>query len=163
MSKEIDWQAASLTDLTNHIINVHHALLYRKLPLISALLNESFRELWMKHPSMVKAHQLYHEMQANLLQHLMVEETAGFPLIQASEKDKTVSLDRFTSTLGDHEKAHANVLTALAEIRGLLWDFSPPAEFGATIAHCVKELDAIEKDLKTHIHLENDILFKRVA
>jgi regulator of cell morphogenesis and NO signaling len=44
-------------------------------------------------------------------------------------------------------------------IRTLTSDFTPPADACPTWRVCLQELEAFERDLHAHVHLENNILF----
>lgn len=157
-----DWQSTSLTALTRHIISTHHAYLNRQLPLLSALLTAHTRAYWRQHPELLQAHRLFHQMKTGLDQHLIKEETAGFPLIQAHEAGAAVSLAPFSGNIPDHEAEHADARATLAQLRHTLWDHQLPADVGAEVQPTLDLLAALDADLETHIHLENDILFPRV-
>lgn len=157
-----DWGRAPLAELVDHIIVTHHGLLHRAMPLLSAELTQHVRDWWMKHPELLQAHTVFHRAKAGLEQHLIQEETAGFPLIKRHERDAGVSVAPFVNTVAQHREAHAQVLKELREVQHLLWDGKPPADVGPGVAVTLQQLAAVVDDLATHIHLENDVLFKRL-
>lgn len=59
----------------------------------------------------------------------------------------------------EHEEAGA----LMAQIRNLTNDYTPPANACTTFRISMAELKAFEEDLHRHIHLENNILFPRIA
>ena len=162
MNNDAEWQQAPLAQLIDHILAAHHAYLHRELPVISQLLTQHTRKYWMKHPEFLQAHTQFHHGKTALEQHLMQEETAGFPLIQAHEKDASKPLALFVNTMDQHAKAHSDALDALAGVKKTLWNGQLPADIGPEVAITLQQLDALLVDLKQHIHLENDILFPRV-
>lgn len=162
MADDQEWQQASLNALAEHIVSAHHAYLYRQLPLISAMLAAVTRQHWRRHPQFLKVHALFHRMKAELEQHLMKEETAGFPAIHAYEQAPGAQLTRFIDNIGDHIAEHAGVNRLLGEIRQAAQDYQSPAETGADVEALFAALIELESDLGQHIHLENDILFVRV-
>ena len=60
--------------------------------------------------------------------------------------------------LQEHDEAGA----ALAKIRSLTNDFTPPAEACNTYRALFAGLAELEEDLHRHIHLENSVLFPAV-
>lgn len=162
MTVRTNWQQVPMGQLTDHILTTHHAFLHRQVPLIAALLLDHVRQSWMKHPEFLAAHALFHNVQAELEQHLIQEETAGFPLIHAHDTDPTVRLDPFANTLDQHLAAHAHVMDLLRQVRERLWNYVAPADLGSEVAFTFGQLQQLEADLREHIHLENDVLFPRV-
>ena len=47
----------------------------------------------------------------------------------------------------------------MAQIRELTGGYVPPDDACTTYRVCLQELEAFEKDLHEHVHLENNILF----
>lgn len=161
MSTETDWQQRPLGELVDHILTQHHAYTYRTLSLISEMLTWNMRNHWMKHPELLQAHIAFHRVKAALEQHMIQEETAGFRLIKAHEKNPGVSLAPFLNTIDQHEEAHADAASGMAEVKTILWNGSAPADLGREVATTLEQIDALLTDLIEHIHLENDILFPR--
>jgi regulator of cell morphogenesis and NO signaling len=61
------------------------------------------------------------------------------------------------------EMEHEAAGNAMFEIRELTGGYEVPADGCTTYAVCLRELDAFEKDLHAHVHLENNILFPKAA
>lgn len=61
------------------------------------------------------------------------------------------------------EMVHEEAGALMAQIRSLTNDYTPPANAGTTFRISMAELKAFEEDLHCHIHLENNILFPRIA
>ena len=57
------------------------------------------------------------------------------------------------------EMEHESAGNAMRRIRELTGGFAPPADACATYTATLGELDAFERDLHQHVHLENNILF----
>lgn len=162
MTNDNAWREAPLGRLTDHIVGIHHAYLNRELPLIGELLTAHVRQYWLQHPKLLKAHSLFAEVRALVEQHLIKEETAGFPLINAHEKDASKLLAPFVDSIDNHIDEHARVTALFAQVRIALWSYHVPDGVGAEVAYTCARLEQLEKDLAEHIHLENDILFPRV-
>lgn len=50
----------------------------------------------------------------------------------------------------------------MAEIRALTNGYAPPADAGAACRLCLNELEAFERELHVHLHIEADMLFPKV-
>jgi regulator of cell morphogenesis and NO signaling len=61
------------------------------------------------------------------------------------------------------EAEHKFVGDAMAEMRHLTGGFAPPEDACATYRVCLQELDAFERDLHDHVHLENNVLFPKAV
>jgi len=61
------------------------------------------------------------------------------------------------------EAEHESAGEAMFEIRQLTNGYTVPADGCATYTVCLQELDAFEKDLHAHVHLENNILFPKAS
>lgn len=161
MTTDASWQQATLAELANHIVNTHHAYLYRELPLIEALLTAHLRAHWFKHPELLKAHQLFRQLQTELMQHMIKEETGGFALLNAREKNPEVSIKPFVDYIGQHLQDHASVSDLLAQVRAALHDYALPDDLAPGMEGTCGRLRQMESDLARHIHLEDDILFEK--
>jgi regulator of cell morphogenesis and NO signaling len=61
------------------------------------------------------------------------------------------------------EVEHRFVGDAMAEMRHLTGGFTPPEDACGTYRVCLQELDAFERDLHEHVHLENNVLFPKAV
>ena len=102
-----------------------------------------------------------------LTQHMVKEEHVLFPYI-----DALVAAGRGGSMPGAPFGAVANPIRmmeiehqaagdAMAAIRQLSGDYTPPADACTTFKVTYQELQAFEADLHQHVHLENNILFPK--
>lgn len=153
------WQDMPLDHLADHIVSSHHALLNRQLPLVSELLLAHVRRYWRQHPELFEAQRIFAEARIATEQHLIKEETAGFPLLRAHVQDPSKSIAPFTNSIDGHIAEHAKITALFGDLRKALWNYQPPEDLGAEVAHTCELLDEIDRDLEKHIHLENDVLF----
>jgi regulator of cell morphogenesis and NO signaling len=59
------------------------------------------------------------------------------------------------------EAEHESTGAAMEQIRTLTRDYVPPRDACTTYRVTLLELEAFERDLHTHVHLENNILFPK--
>jgi regulator of cell morphogenesis and NO signaling len=94
-------------------------------------------------------------MHESVLEHLAKEERVLFPLIENGQG--RVAAGPVHVMEHEHED-HARALTTL---RRLTTDFSPPADACVTWRALYLGLQQLEEELMVHIHLENNVLFRR--
>ncbi|MCB1183935.1 iron-sulfur cluster repair di-iron protein [bacterium] len=165
-SDATDWQAVSLTKLTTHIVDTHHAFMKRELPRIADLLAKVRNAHEGHHPELADLAGVYGALRAEIEAHLGKEEQVLFPLIQEMEATRQAGnahCGSVNNPIRVMEHEHDNAGAALAKMRELTDDYTVPADGCATFAAMLDGLAAIERDLHIHIHKENNILHPRAA
>jgi len=149
--------------LIDYIENTHHQFVREKIPQILAYAAKVANVHGERHPENIKIYKLFSELAKELLEHLEDEEKNVFPLIKSYLNDGENSVDHetFVSALNklvdDHEEAGA----IMAQINELSNRFTPPADGCTTYRILYQNLEGFEQDLHKHVHLENNILFKK--
>jgi regulator of cell morphogenesis and NO signaling len=97
---------------------------------------------------------------------MLKEETVLFPIIARLEPASEVAQFHRVSVINpirvmEHE--HDDAGTALARLRALSGDYTPPADACRTYRALLEGLAELEADLHVHIHEENNILFPRAC
>jgi len=155
-----DWMSAPLEELIDHIVGTHHVYLRQALPRLTAVAAEALTPL----------ERVFLDLRSELESHMWKEEMVLFPLIRgllAAEKTGVKPPPAHCGSVNNPirvmEHEHAAATSALGEMRRLTGDYALPA--GAPESHqtLFRGLSELEADLKTHIHLENDILFPRAT
>lgn len=163
---ETDWTAASLDELIANILNEHHAYLRRELPRLAEITAKVHSVHGERHPELAEVRQTYDGLRAELEAHMIKEEQILFPLIQAMESFQTLEAAHCGSVQNpirvmEHE--HDSAGAALARMRKLTNDFTPPEDGCNTYRAMLYGLAELEADLHLHIHKENNILFPRAT
>jgi regulator of cell morphogenesis and NO signaling len=165
-SAERDWQEAPLSDLCDHIVDVHHAFLRRELPAIGERLGKVAAKHGAMVSSLIELEKRFDELSTDLLEHIDQEEQGLFPLCRSLDEDVESGEDFDTALvarrLAMHEHAHAEVGKTLAVMRELGGGYRPETALCTTHRLVVEALDRLERDLHRHIHEENNILFPRL-
>jgi len=159
-----DWTKASFSDLIDHVINTHHAYLNQELPKLSELTRKIYRVHGADHTELSNVYKLFHTLKMELEQHLIKEEEIVFPLIkkyEANPSDELLekTLNVITELEGEHEEA-GNVLK---ELRKITNGYKMPRDGCQSYDLTFKGLELLESDTFQHIHLENNIMFPRLA
>lgn len=152
---ERDWARVSTPALVGHIIERHHAYLREVTPAILHMTD---------HLARVHRHtELHHharELFDTLAAHLDYEEQALFPtlMMHAGAASDAATRRSLTVTHADHHE----IATVQKRLRTC-------AREGVNYDRCVtrrmllRELDHLDRDLKRHTRLEDDILMARFA
>jgi regulator of cell morphogenesis and NO signaling len=164
-----DWNAASLTELVNHIVEVHHAYMKMALPRLRGLLSAVIQAHSRHHGATLRQVQtLFDDLDEEISSHLMKEEKILFPFITAmelhSQKNQPIPLAPCGSVshpVQQMEHEHESAGKVLAKLREVTSDYALPPDACPTFKAMYEELRRMEADLHRHIHLENNILFPR--
>lgn len=149
------WDHEPLSELIDFIVGTYHRRLRETFPeLLRMATKVEARHAANPHCPAGLAAQLT-AMHQEVLEHLAKEERVLFPLILSGQ-------GRMASgpvQVLEHE--HASHAHDLQIIRQLTHDLQPPAEACATWRALYVGLQALEQELMVHIHLENNVLFRR--
>ncbi|MBM7552965.1 iron-sulfur cluster repair di-iron protein [Thalassobacillus pellis] len=158
-----DWDAVSNTELVDHIVYTHHAFLNEELPALGQFVSKIFRVHGDHHPHLRELHKLYNELKTELEAHLIKEETEVFPLVKEYDENPSEELrNRIHAANGTLENEHDHAGDILKQIHTITGGFEPPQDACNSYRITYKRLAELEEDTFQHIHLENNILFKRI-
>jgi regulator of cell morphogenesis and NO signaling len=149
----VDWSAASIDELIDHIVETHHVYLRDELPRLSQLWARVARAHGGPKPELVEVSATFETLRAELEPHLAHEEAEVFPAFRAAAGG--ASLD-----LLEHD--HAEVGRLLARLSELTHGFDQTLALCGTHRAAVDGLRELTLDLHEHVHEENNILFPRV-
>jgi regulator of cell morphogenesis and NO signaling len=155
-----------LAELIDHIVGKHHNYLRNEMPEISNKIDKVLAAHGERHGDTLTAlRDVYRGLKAELSDHMMKEERILFPMIRNMEVTArlTMPAGAIQHPIRVMEHEHASAGQALAEMRRLTKDFSPPDDACNTFRVLYRQIEELESDLHTHIHLENYILFPRAA
>jgi regulator of cell morphogenesis and NO signaling len=120
------------------------------------------------HPENIDIFNKFATLSNEMIEHLEAEESTVFPLIKKiSEKLKNgetlleTEKEKLKGQLSLMEDDHDGAGQLIADIRKLSNDFTPPADACRTYHILYQNLAGFEEDLHKHVHLENNILFKK--
>ncbi len=156
--------------LSRFIVDRHHAYVRAQLPVISAHLARLSDVHGARHPELLTITQHFRTIADELSMHLMKEEEILFPYICAlarAEAEGSGAPPNMFGTVRNPirmmEAEHQSAGNELDLVRELSGNFTVPADGCATYDVCFEELAAFDRDLRVHIHLENNILFPKAV
>jgi len=150
------WDEKPIAELVEHIVGFYHRRLREELPELVALATkvESRHADKASCPRGLRAH--LEAVHAAVLDHLAKEEQVLFPAILAGRGRLAAG------PISVMESEHDDHAADLRETRRLTADLVPPAEACTSWRALYLRLGAFEAELMDHIHLENNVLFRRV-
>ena len=154
--------------LINYIENTHHRFVRSKINEIGAYAQKVAQVHGERHPWNITIFHDFVNLSRELLDHLEAEEKTVFPLIkqlaELRENGQTVDKELVLSLRTELEKMfadHDGAGEIIAKIRETSNDFTPPADACTTYRILYQNLAGFEEDLHKHVHLENNILFRK--
>ncbi|MBI1837634.1 MAG: iron-sulfur cluster repair di-iron protein [Flavobacteriia bacterium] len=164
----IDFNTWDLSDLANHIVDVHHHYVTQSIPVMYEFMNKVCRVHGDHNPELHEISKYFSEVAEELTMHMPKEEMILFPYIkQLNEANKlglTVERPGFgtiQNPIKMMEMEHISAGNSMEKAKELSNNFTPPEHACATYRVLFSKLAEFEEDLHHHIHLENNILFKK--
>ena len=146
-----------VSDLVDHVVEVHHGYLWDELPRVGALVEKILDVHGERHPELAEIAACWAAVRADLEPHLLKEERELFPMVKelaaAGSTREPISV-----TMREHDELGA----LLATLRSLTDGYRPPDDGCATYRACFVALEELEADTHLHIHKENNVLFPMV-
>ncbi len=168
--KTRDWRGEPLTALVSHILDTHHAFDREELARLEPLLAKVVSVYRESHPELVQIQSVFIALKQDLLNHMMKEEQVLFPYIielQEAADGRAAKPFPFFGTVQNPVRMmmmeHDTVGDMLRQIREISSNFAAPPEACVSYRTLYEALEGLERDLHTHIHLENNLLFPRAV
>lgn len=162
LKEEFDFRRMKSGDLIDYIVNTHHIFLKNTLPEVSELSAKILRVHGPNHNELFKVHRLFSNLKTELDQHLIKEEEILFPLIKEYDVNQSSELlEKINTVMKETEDEHEGAGDILKALRKITEDYKVPDDGCTTFRLTYSKIQEIESDLFQHIHLENNILFKR--
>jgi len=165
---EEDFSQATSTALIRHIVETHHAYVRSELPRLQAMAERVAAKHGPAHPECTSIQRNLAQLAEELNSHLNKEERILFPYIEDLERSQSRDAAAPSACFGSVEgpiqvmiNEHEGAATLLGEMRAATHGFVPWPEACPTTVGLYYGLDAFERDLHRHVHLENNLLFPR--
>jgi regulator of cell morphogenesis and NO signaling len=160
------YQQMTLSQLIDHIVNVHHHYVEETIPALKFYLEKIERVHGDRHPELSQIREEFFATAGALTAHLKKEEFILFPYIKAMEeaKSKNFPLSKphfghIENPIAMMEDEHDTEGERFRRIAALTQNYTPPTDACQTYRVAFSLLQEFEQDLHTHIHLENNVLF----
>lgn len=158
-----EWNDLGPSELTRHIVDVHHAYLHEELPRLNMLALRVAGVHGAHHPELREIARVFGKLRDELDPHLRQEEETVFPMIRRLAAGEELDTDRteapITALMAEHDDAGA----LLERLRALTDGYRTPADGCASYHALFDGLAELEADTHLHVHIENNLLFPAVA
>ncbi|MCB0835661.1 MAG: iron-sulfur cluster repair di-iron protein [Bacteroidetes bacterium] len=149
----------------------HHRYVTNKIPEISAYLKKICAVHGDNHPELIEIKHLFDQSAGALSMHMKKEELILFPFARKLVKMKAGESNAMESAPFGSVNNPINMMLhehdtegeRFRQIAALTNEYSPPAGACTTYRVTFSMLKEFEEDLHLHIHLENNIVFPKVA
>lgn len=163
-----DYQDWELDFLSDYIYQKHHTYIEKRSPEILAYLNKICSVHGKKHPELIEIAHLFKGAVEDLTIHMKKEELILFPYIKklakahrSEEELNAPSFNTISNPINIMHDDHDNEGERFRKISKLTNNYTLPEDACNTYKITFSLLKDFEEDLHKHIHLENNILFKR--
>lgn len=162
-----DYNSWPLDLLADYIEKKHHRFVGAQIPVIKGFLAKIVEVHGSKHPELVQVKELFSQSADELSHHMMKEERILFPSVKemiaadAAQQLYAPFFGTIKNPVAVMMSEHENEGDRFREISRLTNGYTPPADACTTYRVAFESLKEFEKDLHTHIHLENNILFPK--
>ena len=163
-----DPEKFTLTQLIQRIVRVHHRRVRQDLPALALMGARLEERLAARHPELAPLARLTAQLHREMFAHIGREEQVLFTWIARMEEEGRVSYpgseDGFRSlgsAMASMQQNHRAAAEILDELEQRTNGFAPPRDACATRRAFFAGLRDFQRDLREHLHLEEDILFPR--
>jgi regulator of cell morphogenesis and NO signaling len=161
-----DWSRATLSELAEHIVEVHHGRLRRDLPRLQRLAETVAEAHGKARPELIRVRDLLADFAAATGRHMNEEERMLLPvvrLLEGAERCRECGLAG--APFGDWaieamERDHRGCDAIFERLKQAAGDFRPPQDACTAHRRLLEGLAALEKDLAQHDAEEHDVLFR---
>ncbi len=171
-SPGLNWEAKPLADLSNYIVREHHAYTRIQIAKINVLLREAALVHGFSNPQLLMLKNLFLEMGGETRSHMSREEEMLFPYLahrEKAEEDHQALPNPFAESPFFRQPArilqweHRMTGEEWVQVRMLTDNYRLHEKAGEDLRKLYLALEELEMDLRRHVHLENNILFKRAV
>lgn len=162
-TEEIDWMNMPLAELVNHIIHHYHAKTRELLEELDGFVSKVYRVHGERDLYLKELYTQFYLLKDELEQHLLGEEQRIFPkVIEYDANNELESLEAARAEIAILEEEHEGAGEILKKIRQATNDYELPLNACNTYRLTYLKLEELESLTFDHIHLENNVLFRRL-
>jgi regulator of cell morphogenesis and NO signaling len=162
INQSLNFKEWDLCFLMDYIKNTHHKYIIKTLPDLVFYTDKIASVHGDNHPELIDIADKINKVNAELTQHLKMEEEVLFPAIKSHIDDpqkitKDTIISEITRMLAEHDFAGG----VFDEINKTTDGYKTPDDACNTYKVAFKTLKQFEDDIHVHVHLENNILYPK--
>jgi regulator of cell morphogenesis and NO signaling len=156
-----------LDELSDYIVKRHHSYVRENIPFLQQKLEKLCNAHGENHPELFEVKAMFDGAAENLTAHMQKEEMVLFPYIQKMVKykqDGAYNADELgwvLQPISMMEAEHQVEGERFEKMSSITDNYTPPPDGCGTYRVSYQTLQEFEQDLHRHIHLENNILFRK--
>jgi regulator of cell morphogenesis and NO signaling len=155
----VDPTSLSDADLVHHIVTRYHDRVRQLLPFLRGLSAKVAHVHGARHPELRTLVQFIHELDEVLWSHLDDEEACLFLAVRSGQTNQALLQELLTVMTGDH----AAIRTLLGRVHEAAEEYRVPEGACASYRLLFTELERLERDLRSHLWLEDEVLLPRLV
>lgn len=155
------WSEHSISEIIRQLVDVHHAFTARSLVGLRPAVTKVLLTHGPIYDFLSYLSEATEGLFTNLERHMQQENQIIFPMILELERSGDAPPD-FLDLLHDLEGDHSELGDNFRLVREISADYKTPDDACTTFRALYSGLMELEKDMKLHIHLENNVLLPRV-
>lgn len=159
-----DADAMTLSQLCDHIQEVHHGYLREELPRLDFMTRKVAAVHGEHEPRLFKLRKVFETFNAEMTTHTNEEDENVFPAIrrlEASGNGGSTASFNLAASLEKLEHEHDAAGAALEQFKALSDNYTPPEWACNTFRALYDGLAQLEKNMHHHVHKENNVLFPK--
>lgn len=156
--------AMTLTELCDHIQQVHHGYLREELPRLDFMTRKVAAVHGEHEPRLFELRKTFEKFNAEMTAHTNEEDEIVFPAIRkldAMRNGGSAASLNLRTTLEKLEREHDDAGATLEQFKALSDNYTPPDWACNTFRALYDGLGQLEKNMHQHIHKENNVLFPK--
>lgn len=154
---------ATISELCEHVVSVHHDRMREEMPRISELLETVVRVHGADHSDLEMVARTFASLRTELEEHIEEEELVLFPTCRGLELGSIDPAGVEPGLIDRHRAEHEAVGRKLAALRDLAGGYELSQALCSTHRSLLEGLLRFETDLHLHVHEENNVLLERVG
>lgn len=150
----------TLDFLADYIVNIHHQYVRDSSEILLSTAKKVAGQHGEQHPELWDLLKRLNMMMSELYQHMESEEQDLFPKIKMLSRSELNALD-LQDLIDNLHDEHESTGKDIEFLRNVTQQYTLPDDACNAYRFLYEKLQAFEKDLLQHIHLENNILFPK--
>jgi len=154
----------SVAELSAYIVRVHHTYVKMNAPMVANYLLKVATKHGDRFPYMKEVYLKFTELITELFDHMEKEEKLLFPGMVSREANVCqINSCSIPAPIKPFEDDHEQSGLLMEQISQLTNQYEAPEQACTTFRLALQSLKAFQEDLHRHVHLENNILFRKAV
>ena len=162
-------QSFSFEDIINYLLKSHEYYKTKKIPYIESLINQLTWSDILEEKNKKLLKNFFNDYRKEVNLHTKHEETEIYPYILEIERSfknkqltKALKNKILKHPISEYAEEHSGLDAVLTDLKNIIIKYLPPADNQHVMNRILIEIFQLEKDLKDHTRIENQVLIPKV-